>query len=209
MLVAVNTTTDTVVTGAPVAATTSGQYECLFCETPLVADTATEDPLEAFTHANGTDCLHNDNASRAHRIGEELISRELCQWLSHWFGLSPQEVDVAAEKHVGTDATWMIADVRVSNPIQLAVEVVYLSSSLNLRERLALLFEQEYTGMVVVVADGEVSPMRIEQHLSSVGTIQVGTVDPDRFEASIGSVLTPDHVDLSPDAWQPVPAFLA
>jgi hypothetical protein len=51
--------------------------------------------------------------------------------------------------------------------------------------------------------------MRIERHLSSVGTIQVGTVDPDRLEASIGSVLTPDHVDLSPDAWQPVPAFLA
>jgi hypothetical protein len=54
-----------------------------------------------------------------------------------------------------------------------------------------------------------VSPMRIERHLSSVGTIQVGTVDPDRLEASIGSVLTPDHVDLSPDAWQSVPAFLA
>ena len=209
MFVAVNTTTDTVVTGALVAATASGQYECLFCETPLVADTAAEDPLEAFTHANGTDCLHNDNASRAHRIGEELISRELCQWLSHWFGLSPQEVTVAAEKHVGTDATWMIADVRVSDPIQLAVEVVYLSSSLNLRERLALLFDQEYTGMVVVVANGGVSPMRIERHLSSVGAIQVGTVDPDRFEASIGSVLTPDHVDLSPDAWQPVPAYLA
>jgi len=209
MLVAVNTTTDTVVTGAPVTATTSGQYECLFCETPLVADTAADDPLEAFTHATGTDCLHNANASRAHRIGEELISQELCQWLYHWFGLSPREITIAAEKYVGTDATWMIADVRVSDPIQLAVEVVYLSSSLNLRERLALLFEQEYTGMVVVVADGEVSPMRIEQHLSSVGTIQVGTVDPDRFEASIGSVLTPDHVDLSPDAWQPVPAFLA
>ena len=211
MHIAVDTTTDTVVAGPPATSsnTTSGQYECLFCETPLVADTAADDPLAAFFHANGTDCLHNDNASRAHRIGEELISRELCQWLYHWFGLSPREITIAAEKHVGTDATWMIADVRVSDPIQLAVEVVYLSSALNLRERLELLFEQEYTGMVVVVADGEVSPMRIERHLSSVGTIQVGTVDPDRLEASIGSVLTPDHVDLSPDAWQPVPAFLA
>jgi len=103
----------------------------------------------------------------------------------------------------------MIADVRVSDPIQLAVEVVYLSSSLNLRERLELLFSHEYTGMVAVVADGAVSPMRIERHLSPVGAIQVGTVDPDRLEASIGSVLTPDHVDLSPDAWQPVPAYLA
>jgi hypothetical protein len=92
--------------------------------------------------------------------------------------------------------------------MQLAVEVVYLSSTRNLRERLELLFEQEYTGMVVVVTDGEVSPMRIERRLSSVGIMQVETVDPDRLTASIGSVLTPDDADLSPDAWQPVPAFL-
>lgn len=100
-------------------------------------------------------------------------------------------------------------DARVSHPIQLAVEVMYLSSALDLRERLELLFEQEYTGMVAVVADEEVSPIRIERHFSSVGTIQVETVDPDRLKASTGSVLTPDDADLSPDAWQPVPAFLA
>ena len=164
MHIAVNTTTDTVVAGPPATSsnTTSDQYECLFCETPLVADTAAEDPLEAFTHANGTDCLHNDNASSAHRIGEELISRELCQWLSHWFGLFPRETTIAAEKHVGTDATWMIAGVRVSDSMQLAVEAVYLSSALNLQERLALLFDQEYIGMMAVVADEKMSPMRIE-----------------------------------------------
>ena len=91
-----------------------------------------------------------------------MISRELFQWLSHWFGLFPRETTIAAKKHVGTDATWMIAGVRVSDPMQLAVEAVYLSSALNLRERLELLFNHEYTGMVAVVTDGAVSPMRIE-----------------------------------------------
>ena len=83
MHIAVNTTTDTVVAGPPATSsnTTSDRYECLFCETPLVADTAADDPLKAFFHANGTDCLHNANASRAHRIGAELISQELCQGL--------------------------------------------------------------------------------------------------------------------------------
>ena len=56
----------------------------------------------------------------------------------------------------------MIAGVRVSDPMQLAVEAVYLSSALNLQERLALLFDQEYIGMMAVVADEKMSPMRIE-----------------------------------------------
>lgn len=212
MLIAVDTETNTIVTGPPdtPAEATSGRYECLFCETQLGPTIPSpNDPLEAFTHQNGTDCLHNDNASTAHRIGEELIGRELCQWLHQWFAVSPQELAIAAEKHVGTDTTWMIADVRVSHPVQLAVEVVYLSSALNLRERLQLLFDQEYSGMVAVVADGQVSPTRIERHLSAVGAIQVGEVDPNQLEASIGSVVTPDRVDLSPDAWQTVPEFLA
>jgi hypothetical protein len=212
MLIAVDTISDTIVTGPPDTPpeATVGQYECLFCETSLeLTAPAPNDPLDTFTHQNGTDCLHNDNASTAHRIGEELIGRELCQWLHQWFAVSPQEITIAAEKHVGTDTTWMIADVRVSHPVQLAVEVVYLSSALNLRERLQLMFDQEYSGMVAVVADGQVSPTRIERHLSAVGAIQVGEVDPNRLEASIGSVVTPDRVDLSPDAWQTVPEFLA
>lgn len=212
MLIAVDTDTNTIVTGPrdTPAETPPGRYQCLFCETQLDPTVPSpDDPLEAFTHANGTDCLDNDNASTAHRIGEELIGRELCQWLHQWFEVPPQAIAIAAEKHVGTDVEWMVADVRVSHPVQLAVEVVYLSSALKLRERLQVLFEQEYSGMVAVVADGQVSPHRIERHLSTVGAIQVGEVDPDRLEASIGSVVTPDRVDLSPDAWQSVPAFLA
>jgi hypothetical protein len=63
--------------------------------------------------------------------------------------------------------------------------------------------------MVAVVADGVVSPMRIERHLSRVGTIGVARVDSHREDVEIGSVIRPDIVTLAPDAWESVPAYLA
>lgn len=214
MLIAVDTLAETVVTG-PAASQSrspdaSRSYQCLFCETPLNHTGATDsDPLAHFEHANGVDCLHNEGASSTHRLGEELISRQLCVWLDRWFAVSPQEIQIAAEKHVGTSSNWVVADIRVSHPVQIVVEVVYLSSALNLRERLKRVFNQNYNGMVVVVADRNVSPTRIERHLTQVGSIHVGRIDPDRLEATVGSVVTPETVDLSPSAWSSVPEYLA
>ncbi|WP_158294333.1 hypothetical protein, partial [Halorubrum sp. SP9] len=90
------------------------------------------------------------------------------------------------EKRVGGDTEYIIADVRITDPIQLVVEVVYQASTNRLRDRLHRAFANDYGAMVVVVTNADISAARIERDLATVGAISV-----------------------APTAWESVPAYLA
>lgn len=123
--------------------------------------------------------------------------------------VSPQQVQIGLEKHVGPPSGFCIADVLIRDPIQLVIEVVYLTSAVNLRTRLETAFSEGYGGMVVSLQNGDISAPRLERHLSRVGPIEVGEIDPHRGIAEIGSVIRPETVTLAPAAWESVPAYLA
>jgi hypothetical protein len=143
--------------------------------------------------------------SMPHRLGEEVIAKTLFNMLSSEYELT--QIDL--ERRIGVTEDFVIADVRVAEPIQLAVEVVYLSSDLDLRRRFRTLFRQGYAGMIVVVTDGELSQTRIERYLNKIGTIRVGKFNPRNLELELGSVVTPNQVDLNTPVWNNIPAYLS
>lgn len=212
MHIAVDTVTDCVVTGPEVTAarsqttTETDKYECLFCEESLTycQSSTNADRYNQFCH-QGSGCFAPGNASHWHRIGQELVSKRLCNWLP----LSPTRIDIDVEKRVGSQSEYIVADVRITHPVKLAVEVVFLTSVVDLRRRLTTLFQEGYDGMLFVLTNADVSPARIENHLQSVGGVNVGRIDPRDGVTEVGSVLTPNSVDLSPTAWDSMPAYLA
>jgi hypothetical protein len=140
-----------------------------------------------------------------HRLGEEVIAKTLFNVLSSECEVT--EIDL--ERRIGATEDFVIADVRVTEPIQLAVEVVYLSSELDLRRRFRTLFRQGYAAMIIVVTNGELSQTQLERHLSKVGTVSVGRFDPQTLALQFGSIVTPNQIDLETPVWNNVPAYLS
>ncbi len=216
MFVAIDTIQETAVTGPnvhrethpqPVRADGGVTYRCLCCDAPL---TYNDEPgtglFGYFTHApEHGPCVSDGGMSMPHRLGEEVIAKTLFNVLSSEYELT--QIDL--ERRIGVTEDFVIADVRVAEPIQLAVEVVYLSSDLDLRRRFRTLFRQGYAGMIIVVTDGELSQTRIERYLNKIGTIRVGKFNPRNLELELGSVVTPNQVDLNTPVWNNIPAYLS
>jgi len=208
MFIAVDNRCDRVVTGPdydPEIAVSSDTHQCLFCGGSLAYEPTGGDEFDYFSHVNSSSCLPEGGSSRYHRVGQELISRHVCNMVP----VAPQDVSIDVETHVGPPSAYRVADVLVREPIQLVIEVVYQTSAVHLRDRLETAFRDGYGGMVAILSNADVSAARVERHLSRVGTIDVARVDPHRGNVEIGSVIRPETVTLAPDAWEPVPAFLA
>jgi hypothetical protein len=118
-------------------------------------------------------------------------------------------IQIDLERQIGAQSAFVIADVRVTMPVRLAVEVVYLSAGLDLQRRLRMLFSQGYAGMIVVVTNGVMSPRQVDQHLRKVGDIDVGRFDPRTLELQFGSIVTPEQVNLESSNWSRIPAHLS
>lgn len=209
MNVAIDTVTDRVVAGPDVTTaqppTDPDRYECLFCNAHLAYNPTDGTTFDYFTHESAPTCLSAGSSSKYHRVGQELISKETCNKLP----VSPRQISVDVETYVGSPSGYRIADVLIDRPIKVVIELVYQTSVVNLRDRLATAFEDDYTGMVVVLQNADVSAARVERHLSRVGAIEVATIDLHRGTVEIGSVIRPETVTLARDAWASVPAYLA
>jgi hypothetical protein len=216
MFVAIDTIQETAVTGPNVRRETHPQairadggaaYRCLCCDAPLTYNGEAGTGLFGyFTHSNDHGpCVSDGGMSMPHRLGEEVIAKTLFNLFSTRYELT--QIDL--ERRIGASEDFVIADVRVTEPIRLAIEVVYLSSDLDLRRRFRTLFRQDYSGMIIVVSNGKLSQTQIERHLSKVGTIRVGRFDPQTVALELGSVVTPDQIDLETPVWNRVPAYVS
>lgn len=181
------------------------RFRCICCDNSLAyqGDSATT-LLEWFVHEDGA-CVSDGNMSMAHRVGQELVAMALHNRLL----VAPDSINIDLERRIGAGSGFVIADVRVTEPSQLAVEVVHLSSELSLRRRLQTLFAQGYAAMIVVVTTGELTATRLERHLGKIGAIRVGRVNPQALKLEMGSVVTPKEVDLHSTRWDRVPAYLS
>jgi len=192
--------------GSSPAPQTGSTYRCLFCNEPLTYVADPDDRLFGyFVHDTGKDCLNDGNISAHHRLGQEVVAQTVVNLLP----TSHELIQIDLERQIGVQSTFVIADVRVSQPVRLAVEVVYLSAGLDLQRRLQMLFAQGYVGMIIVIANGLMSPRRVNQHLDKVGDIRAGKFDPWTLDIQFGSVVTPDRVNLSSPEWDNVPAYLS
>jgi hypothetical protein len=209
MFVAIDLISDRAVTGIELHNDESRpelrtDYQCLFCDSVLgYMDSSRR--FGYFTHPGNRTCINDGNVSDAHRLAQEVVAKEIVNRLP----IDHELIDIDLERHIGVDSKFVIADIRVTEPIQLAVEVVYLSPGLDLQRRLRTLFSQGYAGMVIVVKDGLMSPRRINHHLRKVSDVQVGRFDPRSVELQFGSVITPDQIDPDSADWDHVPACLS
>ena len=211
MFVAVDTIGDTAVSGLDVNTAVSHQpehsdgsrYHCLFCGDPVAHNNDPDDELGYFSHSDEP-CIGDGNASSVHRLGQEMVAKTIFEILPTGSGSTQIEL----ERKIGSRSSFIIADVRVSEPIHLAVEVLYLSAGLDLHRRLQTLFEEGYAGMIVALTTGLASPMRIEKHLKKIGDIHVGRFDPYRLDLLFGSIVSPERVNLDSSSWDRLPAYL-
>lgn len=213
MFVAIDISRGEAVTGVDVrteesspAPRTESAFRCLFCDEPLayIPDPDSR-PFGYFIHDTHETCLNDGNVSAHHRLGQEVVAKTV-------FNLLPtahELIQIDLERQIGVKSTFVITDVRVTTPVRLAVEVVYLSAGLDLQRRLRMLFSQGYAGMIVVVTNGLMSPRRVDQHLGKVGNIRVGRFDPWTLELQFGSIMTPEQIDLDSPAWSRIPTYLA
>lgn len=185
--------------------TGEGRFQCLCCRAPLrYTGGPTTGALQPFTHERGG-CVSDGNMSIEHRLGQEMLAKAIFNLLPT--GRAKTRIDL--ERRIGVRSDFIVADVRVTAPIQLAVEVVNRSPKLHLRERLQQLFAQGYAGMIVVVTTGSVSATRLNRHLGKIGAIRVGRFDPATHALELGSIVTPERVDFETPGWSRVPAYLS
>lgn len=192
--------------GSSLAPRTESAYRCLFCNEPLTyIPDPDSGPFGYFVHDTDETCLNDGNVSAHHRLGQEVVAKTV-------FNLLPtghDVIEIDLERQIGVQSAFVIADVRVTMPVRLAVEVVYLSAGLDLQRRLRMLFAQGYVGMIVVVVNGLMSPRQVDRHLRKVGDIRAGKFDPWSLDLQFGSVVTPDRVNLDSPNWNNVPAYLS
>lgn len=179
------------------------RFRCVCCDAPLRYVGAPESrSLDWF--GPDCECSTDGNMSTEHRLGQELVVKAL-------FNLLPTDratTTIELERRIGTARNFVIADVRVTQPVNLAVEVVYMTSQLGLQRRLRTFFTEGYPAMISVLTTAKTSAQRLERQLGKVGPIHVGQVDPRTLSVQLGSVITPDHVDLETPVWNSLPAYI-
>ena len=214
LIVAIDTTSEKAVSGieaktpdspqSPVSELAS-RFECLFCGENVEYNSKSGDsPQSPFMHTNET-CIDHANVSTGHQLGQQIVAKNVVNQLPFNY----KSIDVDLERWIGSRSEFIIADVRVSEPVQFAVEVIYSSSGLNLHRRLQTLFHEGYSGMIVALTNGRVSPERIEEHLQKIGDIRVGRFDPYNLKLRFGSIVSSEQVNLGSPSWGRLPAYLA
>lgn len=184
----------------------SHRYRCLCCDSTLQFNRRPGNSwFEYFLHENDDECINDGNVSPAHRLGQEVVSKRIYNSLPEYH--SPVHMEIEGRIGGGTD--FVISDVRLSEPYQVAVEIVYLSKHISLRRRLKTLFDQNYAAMLIVLTNGRISPERVEHHLKKVAPIKVGRFDPETLKLRLGSVITPSQIDPANTRWDLVPKYLS
>lgn len=177
-------------------------YQCLLCGESLEYIGGDAEPLESFQH-HGESCFNAGNVSQPHQLAQEVAAKTLHNWLP----TLDRRPEIDLERRVGSERDFIIADVLVSEPIQIAVEIVHLAP-VNLRRRLQRLFSDGYGGLFVFLNDGRVSADRVEHHLNKLADLQVGRFNAQTLTLTFGSIITPRDVQFDSPDWSQLPQYL-
>lgn len=211
MFVAHDTQTDDAVVGSELSnhsqrsqSDSGGRYRCLVCGSALRYQRVPDcSPFDYFSHTTTTDCVNDGNMSGHHRLGQELVTKTIVNWLPQ----PVEEITVDFESRIGSPSRFVISDIRMAAPIKLGVEIFYSASRLSLRRRLLTLFDEGYSVMLIFLTTGRLSAARVERHLQPQGIARIGRVNPDSLDVTLGSIISPDTLD--PSTLESVPAYIA
>lgn len=183
----------------------SGQFTCLLCGSDLSFNPDPTDQLDYFVHDNTGDCVNGGNISLEHRLAQETI----CKPLYNVFPRACHPIQLDIESRIGGHSDFIVADIELSEPYPVAIEIINLNKQVSLHRRLKVLFSHDYRVMLVVVTTGEVSAERAEHHLKKITPIQIGQFDPGSLTVSLGSLITPSQIDPDTARWDLLPSYLS
>lgn len=182
--------------------------KCPLCDKRVDYIEAPSDrPLGYFQHKDGSeDCFRTSSVSDEHRIATEVTLKVLHNRIKEVTG-EPVEIDV--ERWIGIREEFIIADVRVTSPLQVAAEVYYKSERLALGRKLNTIFENGYRTYLIFHRNGSHDVDRVERYIRRITPLQVGRFDPETLELTLGDLFSEQQIELNPSNRDRLPNYIA
>jgi len=168
----------------------NNRYQCLLCDSVLeYRDDPDDNPFNYFFQVNQNDCVSDGNISIYHRLAQEVVLKTVYNWIP--------TANVELEKRIGSHrhSSFVIGDVAVTDPVNIAIEVVYTNKKISLQRRLETLFDQGYSVMLIFLTNSPISFERVNHHLGQILSVQVGQFDPRTLDLTFGSLISPGQID--------------
>ncbi|QLK25543.1 hypothetical protein HYG81_15880 [Natrinema zhouii] len=183
-------------------------FRCPICEKRVIYnDTPSNRTGDYFRHADGTaDCFQTNSVSDEHRVATEITLKALHNRIKEVTG-EPVEIDV--ERWIGIRKKFVIADVRVTSPLQVAAEVYYKSGRLALGRKLNTMFANDYQAYLIFHRDGCHDVDRVERYIRRVAPLRVGRFDPETLELTLGDLFSKQQIELSSANRDQLPNYIA
>lgn len=179
---------------------------CPICDKPLVYNHSAQHPFDYFVHRDGSpDCTATDSATEGHRLPVEMAIKKIHNRIQEVAG---GEIDIDVERRIGGKRDFKITDIRVSDPLQIAAEVYYGASDLELSRRLRTMFSYGYSAYVIFHLDGRHNVTKVEQNIQQIAPLRVGRFDSKRMELSLGDLFSRDRISLDESARDSLPTYL-
>ncbi|QKY22283.1 hypothetical protein B4589_017995 (plasmid) [Halolamina sp. CBA1230] len=168
---------------------------------------AADQPFEYFRHTDGSsDCFHSDSVSDSHRIAMEVTLKALHNRIRAVTG-KPVEID--DERWVGIRPNFVVADIRVTSPLQVAAEVYYRSERLALGRKLDTMFENDYRTFLVFHTDGRHDVDRVQRYIRRVAPLRIGRFNPESLEVTLGDLFSEQKFELNAASRDVLPNYIA
>ncbi|RQH01821.1 hypothetical protein [Natrarchaeobius oligotrophus] len=162
--------------------------------------------FEFFVHKDGTsDCFAAESISGEHQIATEITVKVLHNRIKEVTG---EQVEISVEKWIGTQSDFVIADVRVTSPVQIAAEIYYKAAKLALYRRLKRMFSNGYRTYLIFHTAGRHDVDRVEQYIQRVAPLRVGRFNPGTLELTLGDLFTEEQVKLNQYNRERLPRYI-
>jgi len=163
-------------------------------------------PFSYFVHSDGsTDCFETESTSDEHRLALELTVKALHNRIREVTG---ESVEIDVERWIGVRENFVIADVRVTSPIQVAAEVFYKCDSLALGRRLKTMFANGYRTYLIFHTNGKHDPHQVERYIQRVAPLGVGRFDAGSLEVALGDLFTKQQIELTQTNREALPNYI-
>jgi len=216
MIIAKNKNSGRIITGAEIQAKVQNKdeilsdrdFKCPICsKTVAYNNDPTDYPFDYFYHTDGSiDCFETKSTSDEHRLMIEVTVKLLHNRISEITG---EPVDIDAERWIGIRKKFIITDVRVTSPVQIAVELFYRSETLGLGRRFDTMFSNNYQTYLVFHENGRHNIDRVEHYVQQIAPLSVGRFDPDTLNLTLGDLFTYDKFNLTESNRELLPNYIA
>jgi len=184
------------------------EFTCPICKKRVdYNDAPSNRPFGYFSHADGSpDCFRTNSVSDEHRVATEITLKVLHNRIREVTG-EPVEIDI--ERWIGIRENFVIADVRVTSPLQVAAEVYYKAERLALGRKLNTMFENGYRTYIVFHREGSHDVDRVERYIRRITPLQLGRFHPETLKLTLGDLFSEQQIEFNSTNRARLPDYIA